>query len=83
MPIFLALVALLPVAFAQAEEPEGPHITYRPVTELDLEEVTVEGSVVRPPMSFIQEAKHKGFPPMIALRLNFDEDLRASVDAVR
>lgn len=32
MPIFLALVALLPVAFAQAEEPEGLHITYRPVT---------------------------------------------------
>ena len=83
MPVFFALVAQLPAAFAQAEEPEGVRVTYRPVTEIDIEEVMVEGAVVRPPISFLQETKHKGFPPMIALRVNFDDELRASADAVR
>lgn len=84
LPVLALLLASAP-ALAQEELPEAPppQVIYKDVTELDIEGVTVEGTLVKPQVGLIQEPGRKGFAPMIPLRLDFNVEMVESVDLLK
>ncbi|MCB9766230.1 MAG: hypothetical protein H6739_41025 [Alphaproteobacteria bacterium] len=84
----LALAALAAltsaVAFAQAEDPPPPrNVRHAEVTYVDFVTQDVTASVERPEGDMIVERKPAVFHSMIPLRRDFNEEMDASVTAVR
>ncbi len=92
MLISLASFLLTP-AFAEpagspvpelVDTPDGAHrVTWKPVTEIDMGELNVEGTMYKPEGVVVSEARHPSHPPQIRLRANFDDLTSESVDLVR
>lgn len=86
--ILLSLVLVSP-AFAQedAEEPEtfeGRRVIRPKESRIDFEkEVSVDGTLSGPGIIQVTEARRGVFNPLIKLRVSFDEEMLASVDAVK
>lgn len=79
----IGLTLALPAA-AQGDLPaESPIIQYKAVTEIDIEGVSVEGTIDGPSIALLAETNRKGFAPMIHLRLDFNVEMVESVDLLR
>lgn len=85
--IALALGLLLaPSAFAQdddVDEDSGRRIKYSERTEIDFEAVDVNGELVKPEGSLLQDRKRASFNPLIRLREDFNPEMVKSVDEVK
>ncbi len=83
----LALLMFVPtVAFAQDEEVDeesGRAIKYKERTEIDFDAVDVSGELVKPQETLISERRRASFNPLIRLRMDFNEEMRSSVDEVK
>ncbi len=86
----LALIALaVPLftssAFAADDEMDadsGRQIKYNSRTEIDFEDVEVSGELVKPEGSLLLDRKRASFNPLIKLRTDFNDEMKASVDEV-
>jgi len=58
-------------------------IRYKKKTEIDFEDVSVEGALKRPHGSYLLEKRHSRFNPLIKLKDNFDKEMIDSVQQVR
>lgn len=93
--MLLLATLLLPPAFAESPDaasdvpelvdtPDGPRrITWKRVTEIDMGEQAVEGTLYRPEGAVLSEARRPPHQPQIRLRANFDDLTLDSVDLVR
>ena len=72
-------------AFAQDDtEPDsGRTIKYKEKTEIDFEDVDVNGELVKPSGSLLLDRKRASFNPLIRLRQDFNDEMKASVDEVK
>ncbi len=86
-PALAALCLFLPtVGLAQgAPEPtdSAPTITYAAETHVDFGELDVAAEIQRPDGKIVQVRRQAEFAPMIRLRVNFNEELAASVDMMK
>ncbi len=81
----LALIPLLllsTAALAQGEE-TAPTVIYKTITELELEGLDIDGTIVRPASILSIERRRAIFNPMINLRVDFDQEMSSSVDEVK
>jgi len=77
------LVLAIPLtAVAQEEDEEGRKVVYAAETEIDFEGLDVNGELVKPHGSVVQERRRAEFAPMIRLRMDFNEELSESVDMI-
>lgn len=86
MPRSLMLAALLVVpALAQEEvAPDAPPVVYKEVTEVDFERgLDLSGELVKPEGTIVAERTRAVFSSFIELRAAFDDEMQASVDAVK
>ena len=60
-------------AYANDDEPE-PKIVYKKETQIDFEEIQVEGQLIKPQGSLILERQRAAFNPLISLRENFNHE---------
>jgi len=72
---------------AHADDPEvdadtGRQIKYSTRTEIDFEEVEVDGQLVKPEGALLGDRKRATFNPLIKLRKNWDAEISASVEEV-
>jgi hypothetical protein len=73
---------------AYADDPEevdadtGRQIKYSTRTEIDFEEVEVDGQLVKPEGALLLDRKRATFNPLIKLRKNWDAEISASVEEV-
>lgn len=79
---FSLLVSVPSLALAQ-EETEGREVRYKERTEIDFDGVDVEGELVKPSGQLLSERRKANFNPLIRLRLNFNEEMKRSVDEVK
>lgn len=71
-------------AFAQEVDAEsGRQIKYKERTEIDFEGVDVTGELVKPQGQLLLDRRKAEFNPLIKLRPNFDEEMKASVDEIK
>ena len=78
--IMLALTFALPVAFAQGDEPE---VRYRKKTEIDFEDVSIDGELKKPHGAYLLDKRQSSFNPLIRLKENFSQEMTDSVNQVR
>ena len=79
----LGLALALPAAAQDDATADRPTPQYKAVTEIDIEGVSIEGTIVGPTMALLTETNPKGFAPMIRLRLDFNAEMVESVDLLR
>ena len=71
-------------AFAQDEfDDEGRKVVYKQTTEIDFENLEVEGELVKPQGALLLERKKASFNPLIKLRTNFDIEMSQSVNDIK
>ena len=71
-------------AFAQDEiDDQGRKVVYKQTTEIDFENLEVEGELVKPQGALLLERKKASFNPLIKLRTNFDIEMSQSVNDIK
>jgi hypothetical protein len=74
-------------AFAQDDEASaeetGRQVRYKERTEIDFEEVDVNGELVKPQGSLLLDRKRASFNPLIRIRQDFNAEMKESVDEVK
>jgi hypothetical protein len=82
----IALLLALP-AFAQDEAPAGDdsgrQIKYKERTEIDFEGVDVTGELVKPQGQLLLDRRKANFNPLIKLREDWNDEMKASVDEIK
>lgn len=81
------MILLFAAAFAQSFDnvPETVEVVpqYKTVTEIDLEGANVRAGIEGPTGEFVVEPSRGAFNPLIRLRVNFNDEVSASVNTVR
>ncbi len=80
--ILIALGAFL-ASPALAQDEEGREVKYKERTEIDFEGVDVTGELVKPAGQLLLDRRKANFNPLIELRTNFNDQMKASVDQVK
>ncbi len=84
--LFVAGLTLSGAAFAQEGgeiDPEsGRQIKYKERTEIDFEGVDVTGELVKPQGQLLLDRRKAEFNPLIKLRTDFNEEMKASVNEI-
>jgi len=79
---FIALIFLLVPSIVASQDGE-PTVRYKKKTEIDFEDVTVDGALKRPHGSYMLEKRQSRFNPLIKLKENFDREMLESVEQIR
>ncbi|MCK6528898.1 hypothetical protein L6R50_15500 [Myxococcota bacterium] len=78
----ILLAALASPAMAQ-EEDDGQKVIYKQKTEIDFEDVSVEGELKKPHGQFMVEKRQAAFNPLIKMRADFNPEMFDSVNQVK
>lgn len=86
--LLLALAAILVAAPAWADEdtvadPEGGNVRYRKKTEIDFEDVSVDGELKKPQGALVLDKRQTTFNPLIRPREDFNQEMIESVNQIR
>ena len=82
--ILISLTLFSSNAFAQDEiDDQGRKVVYKQTTEIDFENLEVEGELVKPQGALLLERKKASFNPLIKLRTNFDIEMSQSVNDIK
>ena len=76
----LILAFLIGTSFADDSDEK---IIYKQKTEIDFEGVEIEGQLVKPSASLIDERRLAKFNPLIKLRTDFNIEMKSSVGEVK
>ena len=83
--LLIAGLSFSSVAFAQdeADPDSGRQIKYKERTEIDFEGVDVTGELVKPQGQLLLDRRKAEFNPLIKLRTDFNDEMKASVDQIK
>ncbi len=73
-----AAQALVPAKPEQSVEEDGRPVVYRQQTEIDFEDVQVEGQLAKPQGQLLLDRQQAQYDPMIQLRTDFDGEIADS-----
>lgn len=80
LAVLLSLTFVAPVALAQSGEPE---VRYRKRTEIDFEDVSIDGELKKPHGAYLLDKRQSSFNPLIRLKEDFSQEMVDSVNQVR
>lgn len=80
--IITLYIALSSAAYA-AEDQKEDKTQYKNVTEIDFEDLEIEGSLQRPENKLIVDRKKASFNPLINLRQDWNEEMSQSVNEIK
>jgi len=69
-------------SFAQDGESEAD-VRYKKKTEIDFEDVSVDGELKKPHGAYLLDKRQSSFNPLIRLKENFNEEMVNSVNQIR
>lgn len=83
--IFALSIALLIPSFAHAgdDEESDRKVVYKTKTEIDFEDLEIEGILQKPQSTLILERKKASFNPLVKLRTDWKDEMERSVDEVK
>jgi hypothetical protein len=81
------LAVLVSATFALAvpvmAQDEPANVRYKKKTEIDFEDVAVDGELKKPHGAYLLDKRQSSFNPLIRLKENFNEEMLNSVNQVR
>jgi len=82
--MFMFLLALVfNTSLAADDAPAGQKVFYNPKTEIDFEELEIEGILQKPQSSIVIERKKANFNPLIKLRSNWNDEISESIEEIK
>ena len=78
--MWLLLVA---TALAGDENKEEGRVVYKQKTEIDFEDLEIEGVLQKPQSALVLERKKASFNPLIKLRTSFNDEIDQSTDEIK
>jgi hypothetical protein len=78
----IASMMLLP-GHSWASDDEEQKVVYRQKTEIDFEDLEIEGTLQKPQSALVLERKKANFNPLVKLRTDWNEEIDQSVDEVK
>ena len=79
----IAWLLLVSFAFAGDEEKEDRNVVYRQKTEIDFEDLEIEGVLQKPQSALVLERKKASFNPLVKLRTDWNEEIDHSTDEIK
>jgi hypothetical protein len=80
------LTLLVSATFAvpvMAQDDSDAQVRYKKKTEIDFEDVSVDGELKKPHGAYLLDKRQSSFNPLIRLKENFNEEMLNSVNQVR
>jgi hypothetical protein len=82
--MFLLLMVALAWAGDNVEKNEdGQKVTYKSKTEIDFEDLEIEGVLQKPQSALILERKKASFNPLIKIRTDWNSEIAESTDEIK
>jgi hypothetical protein len=66
-----------------SEDEESGKVVYKQKTEIDFEDLEIEGILQKPQSSLVLERKKANFNPLIKLRTDWTDVIQESVDEIK
>jgi hypothetical protein len=82
LPLILSLTLLPGHAFAGDEE-DDRKVVYKQKTEIDFEDLEIEGILQKPQSALVLERKKASFNPLVKLRTDWNAEIDQSTDEVK
>lgn len=79
----MVLLLLTTMALAGDEEGEDRKVVYKQKTEIDFEDLEIEGILQKPQSALVLERKKANFNPLIKLRTDWKDEMDQSVDEIK
>jgi hypothetical protein len=84
MKKFIILAPLLFLAgHAKADDDGERKVIYKSTTQIDFEDLEIEGILVKPQSALVLERKKASFNPLIKLRTDWNDEIEKNVDEVK
>jgi len=83
MTLLLLLAGLAQAADDIERGEKGERVVYKNKTEIDFEDLEIEGILQKPQSALVLERKKAQFNPLIQLRANFNAEIQESVDEIK
>ena len=82
--MILLLLASMALASDDVErDADGNRVVYKNKTEIDFEDLEIEGILQKPQSALVLERKKANFNPLIKLRTDWNDAMEQSVDEVK
>ena len=82
--MLLLLIASLAWAGDKVERnDDGQKVTYKSKTEIDFEDLEIEGVLQKPQSALILERKKASFNPLIKIRTDWNSEIAESTDEIK
>jgi hypothetical protein len=82
IPLILSLT-LFPGHSYAGDDEEDRQVVYKQKTEIDFEDLEIEGVLQKPQSALVLERKKANFNPLIKLRTDWQDKMEESVDEVK
>lgn len=80
---FIFILFLANTSFAKDEESQDRSVVYKQKTEIDFEDLEIEGVLQKPQSALVLERKKASFNPLIKLRTEWKDQIDQSVDEIK
>jgi len=81
LSVALMSLAIAVPAFAQDEDEDS--VRYKKKTEIDFEDVSVDGELKKPHGAYLLDKRQSSFNPLIKLKTEFNQEMIESVNQIR
>ena len=81
--ILLLLVSMALASDDVERDADGNRVVYKNKTEIDFEDLEIEGILQKPQSALVLERKKANFNPLIKLRTDWNDAMEQSVDEVK
>ena len=81
--VALLISALVAMPAIAQDGDSAPEVRYKKRTEIDFEDVSVDGELKKPHGAYLLDKRQSSFNPLIRLKENFNEEMVNSVNQVR
>jgi len=81
--IILAVFSLGLAVPAMAQDEDEDDVRYKKKTEIDFEDVSVDGELKKPHGAYLLDKRQSSFNPLIRLKENFNQEMIESVNQIR
>lgn len=76
------MIFIFIISFAFAQE-SNDEVRYERETQIDFEDLEIEGQLVKPQGALLLDRKRASFNPLIKLRTDFNPEISTSVNEVK
>ena len=74
---------LLLASIARGADDENDRVAYKSKTEIDSEDLEIEGVLQKPQSALILDRKKASFNPLIRIRTDWKDEIEHSVDEIK